>query len=443
MDIKLSEHFTYKKLLQFVLPSIIMMVFTSIYGVVDGLFVSNCVGDTAFAAINIIMPFIMILGGMGFMIGTGGTALVAKTLGQGKKDKANRIFTMMVIFTIALGAVLTLLGVLFVKPISCLLGANDEMIADCVSYGTVSILFTVTFMLQNVFQSFLIAAEKPKLGLFYTVAAGVTNMALDALFVAVFRWGVVGAAVATGISQLVGGVLPLIYFMRKNDSALRLVTTKIEAKYILRACANGSSELMTNVSSSVVSVVYNLQLMHYLQADGVAAYGVLMYVQFIFIAIFIGYSVGCAPIVGYHYGAQNSDELKNILKKSTVLLSLSGAALFGAAVGLAPVFAQCFFSYNPYLCDLTTHAFRLFSSAFLLAGLNIFGSAFFTALNNGFISATISFLRTLAFQLSAVLLLPLAIGVDGIWLAITVAEVCCFIVTLAFLLINHKRYGYM
>jgi putative MATE family efflux protein len=309
MDIKLSEHFTYKKLLQFVLPSIIMMVFTSIYGVVDGLFVSNCVGDTAFAAINIIMPFIMILGGMGFMIGTGGTALVAKTLGQGKKDKANRIFTMMVIFTIALGAVLTLLGALFVKPISYLLGANDEMIADCVSYGTVSILFTVTFMLQNVFQSFLIAAEKPKLGLFYTVAAGVTNMALDALFVAVFRWGVVGAAVATGISQLVGGVLPLIYFMRKNDSALRLVKTKIEAKYILRACANGSSELMTNVSSSVVSVVYNLQLMHYLQADGVAAYGVLMYVQFIFIAIFIGYSVGCAPIVGYHYGAQNSDEL--------------------------------------------------------------------------------------------------------------------------------------
>lgn len=300
MKIKLSDHFTYSKLLRFVFPSIIMMVFTSIYGVVDGLFVSNFAGKTAFASINLVMPFVMILGGIGFMIGTGGTALVSKVLGEGKKEKANEIFTMMIIFTLLLGALLSVIGVISMPWVAKFLGATEEMMADCVIYGRIVTGFTVAFMLQNVFQSFLIAAEKPKLGLLATVLAGITNMALDAIFIIVFKWGVAGAAIATGLSQCVGGIFPLIYFLRKNSSLLRLTKTKLEIKPILNACGNGSSELMSNISSSVVSMIYNFQLMKYVGEDGVSAYGVLMYVQFIFVAIYIGYAIGCAPITGYH-----------------------------------------------------------------------------------------------------------------------------------------------
>ena len=315
MRIQLSDHFTIGKLFRFTLPSILMMLFTSIYGVVDGFFVSNFAGKTAFAAINLVMPFIMILGGMGFMIGTGGTALVSKIMGEGEPEKANRVFSMMIGFTAVLGVILSVVGAVFIRPVSFLLGATAEMIEDCVLYGRIVTAFTVAFMLQNVFQSFLIAAEKPKLGLISTIAAGVTNMVLDAVFVGVFHWGIAGAAVATGISQCVGGIYPLIYFLRPNSSRLRLVPARPEPLLLLKACANGSSELMSNISSSVVSIVYNFQLLKYIGEDGVSAYGVLMYVQFIFVAIFIGYSIGCAPIIGYHYGAENHAELENMLKK--------------------------------------------------------------------------------------------------------------------------------
>ncbi len=441
-QIRLSDHFTYKTLLRFVLPSIVMMVFTSIYGVVDGLFVSNFAGKTAFAAINIVMPFIMVLGGIGFMIGTGGTALVSKVLGEGDGKKANRYFSMMVLFTLIVGAVLTAIGVVFMEPVSRFLGATDEMIDDCVVYGRIVNGFTISFMLQNVFQSFLIAAEKPRLGLGATVAAGVTNMVLDALFVAVFEWGVAGAAIATGISQCVGGILPLIYFMRPNSSRLHLVPAKLEIKPILSACGNGSSELMSNISSSIVSMLYNFQLLKYIGEDGVSAYGVLMYVQFVFVAIFIGYSIGCAPIVGYNYGAQNFAELKNMRKKSIRLMTTSGVALAALAFLLGPPIAKIFVGYDQGLFELTVHAFQLFSFAFIFAGFNIFASSFFTALNNGGVSAAISFLRTLLFQTSSVMLLPLIFGVDGIWYAVTAAEVFACIISTVFLIIKQKKYNY-
>ena len=441
-QIRLSDHFTYKNLLRFVLPSIVMMVFTSIYGVVDGLFVSNYAGKTAFAAINIVMPFIMVLGGIGFMIGTGGTALVSKVLGEGDGKKANRYFSMMVLFTLIVGAVLTVIGVVFMEPVSRLLGATDDMIDDCVVYGRIVNGFTISFMLQNVFQSFLIAAEKPRLGLGATVAAGVTNMVLDALFVAVFDWGVAGAAIATGISQCVGGILPLIYFMRPNSSRLHLVPAKLELKPILSACGNGSSELMSNISSSIVSMLYNFQLLKYIGEDGVSAYGVLMYVQFVFVAIFIGYSIGCAPIVGYNYGAQNFAELKNMRKKSIRLMTASGVALAALAFLLGPPIAKIFVGYDKGLFELTVHAFQLFSFAFIFAGFNIFASSFFTALNNGAVSAAISFLRTLLFQTSSVMLLPLIFGVDGIWYAVTAAEVFASIISTVFLVVKQKKYNY-
>lgn len=443
MKIKLSDHFTYSKLLRFVFPSIIMMIFTSIYGVVDGLFVSNFAGKTAFASINLVMPFVMILGGIGFMIGTGGTALVSKVLGEGKKEKANKIFTMMIIFTLLLGALLSVIGVFSMPWVADFLGATEEMMADCILYGRIVTGFTVAFMLQNVFQSFLIAAEKPKLGLLATVLAGVTNMALDAIFIIVFKWGVAGAAVATGLSQCVGGIFPLIYFSRDNSSLLRLTNTKLEIKPILNACGNGSSELMSNISSSVVSMIYNFQLMKYVGEDGVSAYGVLMYVQFIFVAIYIGYAIGCAPITGYHFGAQNHVELKNMLRKSAFLSAISGIVLTILAIVLSSPLAKLFVGYDEELYELTRHAFSLFAYSFLLAGFNIFTSSFFTALNNGTVSAAISFMRTLIFQTSSVLILPIFLGVDGIWWAITVAEVFAFILSLIFLFAKREKYHYM
>lgn len=443
MQIQLSDHFDYKKLIRFVMPSIIMMVFTSIYGVVDGLFISNFTGSTAFAAINLVMPFPMVLGGVGFMVGTGGTALVAKTLGEGRRELANRYFTMMVYFTLILGVALGIFGIIFIRPVSYLLGATEDMIEYCVIYGSIIIGFTPAFMLQNLFQNFLVVAEKPKLGLWATIAAGVTNMALDALFVAVFRWGVVGAAVATGISQLIGGVLPLIYFLRPNDSLLRLVSTGLEGRPLIKAVTNGSSELMSNISSSLVSVVYNLQLMKYFGKNGVSAYGALMYVQFVFIAIYIGYIIGAAPIVGYNYGAKNRPELQNVFKKSLILMFSSGVVMTVLALCLASSLAKLFVGYDLELCELTERAFILFAPTFLLAGVNIFSSGFFTALNNGLISAVISFLRTLVFQLLAVLMLPGLVGSDSIWWSVAVAEVGAFIVSGVFLIANSKRYGYV
>lgn len=440
--IQLSDHFTYARLFRFVLPSIVMMVFTSIYGVVDGLFVSNFAGKTAFASINLIMPFLIILGAMGFMLGTGGTALVSRVLGEGDKERANKYFSMITLFGILLGVILTVVGVLAMRPMAILLGATEAMVDDCVLYGRIVVCFLTSFMLQNMFQSFLIAAEQPKFGLLITLAAGVTNMVLDALFVGVFRWGIAGAAIATGISQTVGGVVPLMYFLFSKSSPLRLRWTKFEAQPLLRSCANGSSELMSNISGSLIGMLYNAQLMRFLGEDGVATYGVLMYVQFIFVAIDIGYSIGCAPIISYHYGARNHPELRNLLMKGLKVMGILGIVMTIAAISLSGTLANIFVGYDATLCELTRHAFHLFSFAFLLAGFNIFLSSFFTALNNGGVSAAISFLRTLVFQAASVILLPMALDVDGLWWAASAAEALAFVVSIGFLLALKGKYHY-
>lgn len=440
--IKLSDHFTVGRLFRFVLPSIAMMVFVSIYGVVDGFFVSNFAGKTSFASINLIMPFVMILGGVGFMVGTGGTALVSQKLGEGDGKTANRYFSMMIILTTILGIILTVIGLIFTENVAILFGATPEMLGDCALYGRIVIAFTTAFMLQNVFQSFFIAAEKPKLGLISTIMAGCTNIVLDAVLVGLMGLGVAGAAFATGISQCVGGIFPLIYFLRPNSSVLRLTKTKLEVRPLLRACANGSSELMTNISSSVVSIVYNFQLMKYIGENGVSTYGVMMYIQFIFIAIFVGYSIGCAPVVGFNYGAQNHYELKNMLRKSVSFMAIAGVTLVALSAVLASPLAKIFVGYDAELYEQTRHAFRIFSLCFLLAGFNIFTSSFFTALGNGAISAAVSFMRTLVFQISSVIILPLIFGVDGIWMANVVAEIFAFALSLMFLIVKRKKYGY-
>ena len=443
MDTKLAQHFTYGKLLKFVFPSIVMMIFTSIYSVVDGLFVSNFVGKTPFAAVNLVWPFLMILGAFGFMIGTGGSALVAKTLGENKKEDANRYFTMLITLVVILGVLLTIIGLIVLRPLSSALGASGQMLEDCVTYGRTLMIFNTAFMLQSVFQSLFITAEKPRLGLIMTVAAGLTNMVLDALFIAVFKWGLVGAALASGLSQCIGGILPLIYFLSsKNDTPLKFVKTKMEGKVLLKACANGASELMTTVSSSLVSMLYNFQLMRLAGQNGIAAYGAVMYVEFAFIAVFIGYSIGTAPIVSYHYGSENHNEVKNMLQKSFKIMSILGITMMVLAQILASPLAKVFVGYDKQLFDMTVHGFRLFSFYFILAGINIYASSFFTALNNGMISAIISFSRTLGFETLAVIILPIFLQLDGVWLAITVAEICAFVISISFLIAKKEKYHY-
>lgn len=443
MKIQLSEHFTYSKLLRFTLPTIAMMIFTSIYGVVDGIFVSNFVGKTSFAAVNLIMPFLMILGTLGFMLGAGGSAIVSKTLGEGDKDRANRYFSMIVYLALICGVALSVLGWIFIRPVSILLGADESMLGDCVLYGRIILIILPAFILQNIFQSFLVTAEKPHIGLALTVIAGVTNMILDFLFVVLFKWGVAGAAIATGISQIVGGVIPFVYFLRKNTSTLRLTKTRFEGRVILKTCTNGSSEMLSNISMSLVSMLYNFQLMKLAGENGIAAYGVIMYINFIFTGVFFGYAIGSAPIMGYNYGAANHSELKNIFKKSLCSIAAASILLTSLALILSQPLAKIFVGYDSELLALTCRGFRIYTLSFLIMGFNIFSSSFFTALNNGAISAVISFLRTLVFQVFPVLLLPVAIGTDGIWLAIVVAELFALAVSVIFFIKKKNVYHYI
>ena len=442
MKIQLSEHFTYSKLLRFTFPSIIMMIFTSIYSVIDGLFVSNFAGKTALAAINIIYPFIMAVGALGFMMGTGGSALVGRLLGEGEKEKANKTFSLIVYTTAIAGILLSALAFLLVPTVSRLFGASGQLLDYCILYGRICFLSMPCFMLQNVFQCFFITAEKPRLGLDVVLSAGITNMVLDFLFVAVFGLGLKGAAIATVCGEIIGGLVPILYFAGRNHSLLRLGRTSFDAGSILKTCTNGSSELMTELSSSVVTVLYNTQLMRIAGENGVAAYSTIMYVNFIFVAIFLGYSLGSAPIISFHYGAGNHDELKNMRKKSLRLIAVWGIGMTIISHIFALPFARFFVGYDSELLAMTIHGFRIYAFVYLLNGFNIFGSSFFTALNNGIVSATISFLRTLVFEVICILLLPVFFGIDGIWSAVLVAEALALCVTSFFLITKRSRYHY-
>lgn len=442
MRIGLSDHFNYKKMLKFTLPSIIMMIFTSIYGVVDGFFVSNIVGKTPFAAVNFIMPVLMILGAIGFMFGSGGTALIAKTLGEGDKKKAKRLFSLFICTTVICGIIIAVLSFIFIRPIAKALGADGEMLENCVLYSRFIIPALPFYMLQFEFQTFFITAEKPHLGLYVTIIAGVANMILDAVFMAVFHRGLAGAALATGISQVLGGGIPLIYFSLPNSSLLRLTRPTLDIKALLKACANGSSELMSNISMSIVSMLYNIQLLKYAGENGIAAYGVLMYVNMIFLAAFIGFSTGIAPVVGYHYGAKNKTELQGLLKKSVIITGSFAIVMFALSELLAYPLSYIFVGYDSELMSMTLRGFFIYSFSFLFAGFAIFGSSFFTALNDGLTSAIISFLRTLVFQIAAVIIFPLIWEIDGIWFSIVAAEIMAVAITIVFIFLKRKKYEY-
>ena len=424
MRIQLSDHFSYGKLIRFTLPSITMMIVTSIYSVVDGYFISNFVGKTAFASVNLIIPYLQILGGVGAMLGIGGSAL-------------------MVYLMVAAGVLFGAIGAIFLRPMAYVFGATDDMIGDIMVYGNTCMVFIVAFVVQYGVQSFLIVAEQPKLGLYATLLAGFTNMLLDFLFTAVFKWGVFGAALATGLSQTVGAGMPLLWFLsRSNNSALHFTRTRIELGAILKASANGSSEMMSSVSASITGILYNLQLMKYAGEDGVAAYGVVMYAAFIFLGIFVGYSTGSAPVMGYHYGAQNHAEIKNVLKKSMTLLAASAVVLTALAMLFARTLSKLFIGYDANLLEMTTHAFTICSIPFLFMWFNIYTSSFFTALNDGAVSAAISFMRALVLPVICILALPAIWQLDGVWYSMVASELLGVFVSLWFMLRKRKKYHY-
>lgn len=442
--IQLSDHFTYGRLIRFTLPSIGMMIFMSIYGVVDGFFVSNYAGKTPFAAINLIYPLLSIFSTVGFIFGTGGSALVAKAFGEGEREKGNRYFSLFVYVCLVLGAIFAVVGILFVPYAATALGATGAMRDDAVLYARIILASLPMNVLQYLFQSFMVTAEKPMLGLWITVSSGMTNMVLDAVLVTLLpqEYKLAGAAVATAMSQVVGGLVPLIYFSRKNSSILRLGKTKYDGRAIWKACTNGSSEFMSNISMSLVGMLYNLQLIKYAGEDGVAAYGVMMYVSMIFAAVFIGYSIGTAPVIGFHDGAQNHDELHGLLRKSLIMIGLFGIGMIAAAELLAVPLSRIFVGYDPELMALTVSGFRIFGLSFGFMGFAIFFSSFFTALNDGITSAIISFLRTLVFQCAAVIILPLLWGIDGVWISIVVAEFMAVVLGAIFLIAKRKKYHY-
>ena len=444
MKIRLSDHFTYRKLLRFTLPSIAMMIFTSIYGVVDGYFVSNFAGKEPFAAVNLIMPFIMVVSTVGFMFGTGGTALVSKTFGEGDPERANRYFSLFVYSSFLLGIVFSILGIVFLRPIAALLGATGTLLDNCVIYGRIVIAAMPFFILQLLFQSFFVAAEKPNLGFWVIVAGGVANMIGDAVLVTLLpqEHKLAGAAIATALGQIVGGGVPLVYFFRKNSSILRLGKMRFDGRALWKASTNGVSELVSSAAMSIVGMVMNVQLLKYAGEDGVAAYGVMMYVNMIFAAIFIGYSIGTAPVIGFHFGAKNGGELRNLLRKSLFLLLIGGVLMVAAAELLAKPLALLFVGYDAKLMELTESGFRIFGISFFFIGFAIFGSGFFTALNDGVTSAIISFLRTLVFEFGAILLLPLLFGINGLWFSVVVAELMATLLSFIFMAVKRKRFGY-
>lgn len=443
MKIQLSDHFTYKKLMRFAVPSIVMLFFTSIYEAVDGFFISNFVGETEFAGVNLVMPYLMIFSSVGLMIGTGGNALISLVMGQGDARRANRIFSMLNYVLVLLGVLLAVIGIVFLRPVCIFFGAEGKLLETCLIYGRIYLFGLPVSMLEWGYQSFFVADEKAQLGLVFMLLAGITNMVLDYLFIAVFRWNVTGAVVATVIGQCVGGIGPLIYFLKAKDSKLRLCPAAFVWKDLVKVCSNGAVEFITNASMSLVGIVYNFQLMKYIGEYGISAYGIIMYINFIFVAVFLGYAMSVSPVISYNYGAQNYKELKNLFRKSLVIVVAASVILTAAAILTAEPFARIFAGYDEEFLKISTRALMLYSASYIFTGFNIFGGMMFSALNNGVISTVLSAARVLVFQLLCVFAVPLFLGIDGIWLAIFFAEMLAAVMVFLTLRKNRERYHYV
>lgn len=443
MSYKISEHFNIKKIIIFTLPSIGMMLISSIYGVVDGFFVSNYIGSNAFAAVNIVWPFEMILGSFGLMIGAGGSALVSKTMGEQKYDLANRYFSMLIIFVIIFGMFISILGIIFNPYIIHLLDLDQETINNCNIYANVLFIFLIFFMLQNIFQSFNIVASKPEMGIITMILSGITNILLDYIFIVILNMGIFGAALATGLSQFAGAIVPFIFFINKNSTLLRIKFVKIDFKIILKTSYNGISEMLSSISFSLVSILYNIILLSYIGINGVNAYGVILYISYIFISIYFGYSMGISPIISYNYGAKNKKELNNIFNISLVLICSVSILLTFIGYIFAKQLSSIFVNYDKELLNLTTHALHINVFSFLFCGYNIFASSLFTALNNGTVSLILSFLRSLIIQVVCILTIPILFGSEGIWFAGVVSDIISLIISIIFIFKYRNKYGYL
>ena len=437
-----SQHLTYRKIIRYTIPPVIMMIFTSLYSVVDGLFLSNFAGKEPFAAVSFIMPYLMMFNATGFMFGTGGSALIAKRLGEKKPKEANEIFTTLIVFSVFTGIFFAVLGSMFLKPVILMQGAEGELLYNSLKYGQIYLLGVPACIIQFEFEALYSTSGKSKMGLYSTVISGLTNIALDALFLGVFSWGIVGAAVATVISQYIGGIIPITYYGRKNKSLLRLVRCKLRFKEMIKVCTNGSSEMVNNISISIVSLLYNVQLLKYAGDDGIAAYGIMMYINFLFTAVFWGYVSGMSPAISFNYGAKNHKELHSLLKKSLVILTLTSIFMFLSSITLAAPITKIFVNYDNHLLDITIRGFYMFSFLFLFSGLAIFSSSFFTSLNNGLVSAIISFSRVFLFQIPSVIILPHIWGLDGIWISVVVAEILTVLMGGIFGIAYRKKYKY-
>ena len=441
-SVDMSAHFTTLQLLKYAAPSMAMMVFTSIYGVVDGFFVSNFAGSTAFAAVNFIMPFIMILCSVGFMVGTGGSALIASAAGEGDVPRANSYFCKLVTFTFMVGIVVAVFGFFFARPLAQLMGATGIMLDLSEIYARISMISLPFYMLQCLFQAFFNTAGKPKVGFVVTLCAGCTNIVLDIVFVGILGFGVEGAAAATVCSEFIGGGVSLIYFTRKNPTPYTYRPVLPNPRLIGRTCINGSSEMVANIAMSLVGMVYNIQLLRLLGENGVSAYGVIMYVSLLFSAIFIGYEIACSPLMSFQNGAGNTCEKRSLFKKSMLIISVASVILFVIGESCAYPIAYIFTGYNQDLCDLTVMAFRMYACSFLFMGIAMYGSAFFTSLENGLISAIISFVRTLVCELGAVIILPYLFGAQAIWLSFVVAEIVAALLSGLLIVAFSRKYGF-
>lgn len=442
-QIQLSDNFTYRNLIRFTLAPVISMVFASVYGIIDGVFVANFAGTTAFAAINFSFPFLMIFSCFGFMIGTGGSALVSKYLGEGRKQTACEVFSQLIYVLIGFGIFVTILSEILLRPALIFLGADDSFLDLCVIYGRIGLLTTVPYMLQYAMQNLLVTAERPRLGLYITILAGVANIILDTLFVGVLRWGVAGAAYATAISECLGGFIPLLYFIIPNSSLLQLGKPCRRIRPLLQAMTNGISEFLSQITMSLVNSVYNIQLLRLLGTNGISAYGTVMYITWIFFSVYLGYSNGVGPVVGYKYGAQDHEQLKGILRRSIILIGITSLVLFAIAEALARPLAMIFTNSDPELLELSARALRIYALCYIPGGWCVFGSAFFTGLNNGIVSGVISFMRSMVFELAAILLIPLVFGAGSIWFCTTVAEIAALALTIFCIIRFRNRYHYL
>lgn len=439
----LGGHYGARRLFISSLPLIGMMVLISIYSIVDGLFVSNLVGTTAFAALNLIWPAIGLVGALGLMVGTGGAALVSKTLGEGDEPRANRYFSMFVEFILLLSVVLAVPLLVWMEPLAVAIGAEGEMVRQCAIYGRICAAGMPAFMMQMGIQPFFMVAGRPRMGTWISLVSGLLNIGLDALFIIVCGWGLAGAAAGSMLACCFGGFYPLWYFSsRFNRSSLAFKATGFEFGPLAKACSNGLSEFVGNISFNIVSMCYNWQLMRFYGENGVAAYSVILYLGFIFVAVYSGYNMTVTPLVGFNFGAGNKRELRSLLRHSLTLMLVLGVLLAGTAELLAGPAARLFVGYDSELTALTVHATRLYAPSFLITGLTLFVSAWFTGLNNGPVSALASFSRTFVFELSCVFLLPVLLGVNGIWLSAPAAEILSLFLGAALLLRFRSRYGY-